>query len=164
MAPNCRQKARNDSWVHEGGRARTKSLSVLAVSDRGMARFGSIYGREIASASPTRAYRVHLSQRETHVLAVEVVLARHDGVDRARLFEGQERKAAGAATLGVAHDGAVRDLAKLLKVHLQRVCECVRGSVRSSRGERANISGSLPSVVSQFSPPMNIFLYSAIQA
>lgn len=57
------------------------------------------------------------------------MLRRHDAVDRLRILEREERKASRAVRFGIAHDGAVGDLAKLLKVGLERVCGATERSV-----------------------------------
>lgn len=90
----------------------------------------------------------------TYDLAVEEVLANHDGVDRRGVLEREERETARAAR-GVAHDRARLDLAKLCKVLSQRLCSNHRLALL-----RAEKQAYVPSVVSQFSPPINILLYN----
>lgn len=115
-----------------------------------MARLGSICGRWIEFGT-----RKGKGEGWTHGLAVEVVLGRHDAVDGLRFLEREERKASRAVRFGIAHDGAVRDLAELLKVRPERVCVSFARSEACVAIEGRN---DQPSVVSQLSPPMNIFL------
>jgi hypothetical protein len=58
-------------------------------------------------------------------LAVEDVLADHDGVHARGLFEREEREATRAAGR-VAHDRACVNLAELLKVRAQAVYEAIQ--------------------------------------
>lgn len=85
------------------------------------------------------------------------MLADHDGVDGCRVLEREEREAP-RATRGVAHDRARLDLAKLCKVLSQRLCSNHRLALL--RAEEQTIVTYVPSVVSQFNPPINILLYN----
>ena len=133
-----------------------------------MARFGSICRQSKSLVSSSDDYECEEgTETGTHRLAVEVMLARHDGVDRADILESEEAKAARAARLHVAHDHAVGDAAELLEVGLERVCG--RGEEEGGGSEvrlRLRLEGArglerevnAPSVVSQLRPPMNILL------
>lgn len=99
----------------------------------------------------------------TYNLAIEVVLFDHDSVHTFRIPEGKEAEPARAASRGVAHDGALADLAKLGKVVLERVY----GNISTvamievhgvKYAQEAHVKVSIPSVVSQFKPPINILL------
>lgn len=104
------------------------------------------------------------------------MLANHDRVDSLRIDKVEESKAARTARHIVAHDGAVSHLAKLRKVSSERVypvqvqsvfnqSEGVRKSQSNFHAEPASCGLAafgdryLPSVVSQFRPPTNIFLF-----
>ena len=90
-------------------------------------------------------------RRSTHNLPVQCVLLHHDRIDACRVLEGQESEATRSASR-VAHDGARIHLAKLLKVRAKSVYPTVSTAVYYNKRR------ALPSVVSQFRPPMNIFL------
>ena len=87
----------------------------------------------------------------THNLPVQCVLLHHDRIDACRVLEGQESEATRPAGR-VAHDGTCVHFAKLLKVR----AKCFYPTV--STAVYYNKRRALPSVVSQFRPPMNIFL------
>lgn len=126
--------------VHHQGRIRDDT----ELAPKGAERFLRARGRECPDEELVRlgrvgsgngAFRVDLIKSEqdqyvieystreyTYVLSVEVVLARHDRIDGTRFLEGQEAETARTTALGVPHDRAVRHLAELFKVHLERVC------------------------------------------
>ena len=96
-----------------------------------------------------------MGRDEAHNLAVKEMLADHDRVHGRGVVKSEECEAA-RASVGVAHDRARLDLAKLCKVLSQRLCSNHRLALL--RAEEQTIVTYVPSVVSQLRPPMNILL------
>lgn len=73
----------------------------------------------------------------THHLAVELVVLLEDAVDRLDFLEGKERKATRAAG-GVAHNGALVNVAKLGKVVSQAVLQLSKSVLFSVSYSKTN--------------------------
>ena len=75
---------------------------------------------------------------DTHHLAIEIVLADHDRVDRLGIDKVEKGKAARTPCKVVAHDGAVADLTELGEVAPERVCRMAsQDGVSMKRSMRA---------------------------
>jgi hypothetical protein len=90
--------------------------------------------------------------RGPYNLSIQVVFLDHHNIDGTSVFECEKSKSSGAARCTITHNCAFLDLSKLGKVVLQRFYIII-----STEGW---LFGQLHSrsVVSQFNPPMNIFL------
>lgn len=91
----------------------------------------------------------------TYDFTVEEVLFDHDNVDSLGVLEGEEPEASGATGVTITHHGALDNLSELRKVIAERLCCCQQWF-----GEAYGYRLGIPSVVSQFRPPINILLHS----
>lgn len=91
----------------------------------------------------------------------------HYRIDAFRVTKGEEAESPRATCGTITHDSAFADLAKLCEVALEGIFERLV-SIGLLKGEGKSVGNStkmkpwpqrnLPSVVSQFKPPINIFL------
>lgn len=83
------------------------------------------------------------------------MLFHHDDIDSSCVLESEEAKASRSTSSAITHDSALDNFSELGKIILEGFCENVSVLVP---GDSPNVR-KLPSVVSQLSPPINIFLH-----
>jgi hypothetical protein len=93
--------------------------------------------------------------RDTYDLSVQIVLLDHDNVDCLGVFEGEETESSRSAGGAISHNSALQNVSKRGEVISKGFCMLVSNPQLNNPSAKDK---NLRSVVSQFRPPMNIFL------